>query len=347
MVRLAIRTTGMVTAAGLDSLATFAALRAGISGINLAKYRDLESGEGIAGGRVPLWQWWEGVPKLIDLLAPAVQECLSAAPVKSLEIPLFVGLPSRDRPFRWQGLDESVLPSVQSKLGVRFHPASAVIPRDNVSGVAGLVQAGQLIDSGKARWCIVAGVDSFLQRDMVEAYMKNRRVLTKANSNGFIPGEAGTAMLVGAASSEPGVVGELHILGMSLSREKVPISSEEPFRAEGMIQAVRGALADAKLTINQVDYRITDLNGEHYKFKEAAYVTIGARRTSPGPFDLWHPIEFIGEIGAAAGPCALGWALHAGQKGYAPGSVALCHFSNDDGERAAVVVRFQLRGPKS
>src|SRR5439155_23816505 len=130
------------------------------------------------------------------------------------------------------------------------------IPRDNAAGAAGIMQAHQLIDSGKARWCIVAGVDSFLQREMVGAYMRDRRVLTKANSNGFIPGEAGTAMLVGAASSEPSVAGELHILGMSLTREKATISSEEPFRAEGLIQAVRQALAEAKVSINDVDYRI-------------------------------------------------------------------------------------------
>jgi 3-oxoacyl-[acyl-carrier-protein] synthase-1 len=154
-------------------------------------------------------------------------------------------------------------------------------------------------------------------------------------------------MLVGAASSEPCVAGQLEIMGLSLTREKATISSEEPFRAEGLIQAVRLALAEAKLNINHVDFRITDLNGEHYKFKEAAYVTVGVRRTSPGPFDLWHPIEFIGEIGAAIGPCVLGWALHAGQKGYAPGPMALCHFSNDDGERAAIVVRFQPGGQKS
>lgn len=347
MVRLAVRTTGMVTAAGLDSLATFAAMRAGISGINAAKYRDPESGEGITAGRVPLWQWWEGTPKLIDLLAPAVEECLSAAPVKPLEIPLLIGVPAKDRPSRWPGLDEGVLPGVQSKLGVRFHPASAIIPRDNVSGVTGLLQARQLIDSGKARWCIVAGVDSFLERDMVRAFMEARRVLTKSNSNGFIPGEAGAAMLVGAAGSEPSVAGELFILGMSVTREKATINSEEPFRAEGLIQAVREALAEAKVSINNVDYRITDLNGEHYKFKEAAYVTVGARRTGPGAFDLWHPIEFIGEIGAAIAPCVLGWALQAGQKGYAPGPMALCHFSNDDGERAAIVVRFHAGGQKS
>lgn len=336
----------MMTAAGLEPLATFAALRAGISGIDEAKYRDPETGQPISAGRVPLWQWWEGTPKLIDLLAPAVQQCLSAAPVKPSEIPLLIGTPDPKRPFCWPGLDERILPGVERKLGTKFHAASAVIPRDNVSAVAGILRAQELIENRKARWCIVAGVDSFLQRDMVGAYIEERRVLTPANSNGFIPGEAGTAMLLGPADSEPIVAGELHILGTSMTREKATILSEEPFRAEGLIQAVRQALAQAKVTIDDCDYRITDLNGEEYKFREASLVMTGVRRSRAGLFDLWHPIEFVGEIGAAIGACVLGWALHAGQKGYAPGPVALCHFSNDDGERAAVVVRFELPGTK-
>jgi len=342
MATLAVRATGMMTAAGLNSQATCAALRAGVSGVNLSKLWDPFSGECIAAARVPLWQWWEGPGKLVDLLAPAVQECLAAAaPVPAARIPLLLGTPALDRPFRWPGFDERILPDLEAKLGVKFHPASAVLPRGNVAGVVGIQQARQFINDKHSTYCIVAGVDSLVQQNVVRAYINQWRVLTPTNSNGFIPGEAGTAMLLARPECDPPLTAELHILGASLAQEEATITSEEPLRADGLTIAIKKALGEAGLTINEIAYRITDLNGEHYKFKEAslAFTRLGMK-PRPGAFDIWHPIEFVGEIGAAIVPCVLAWALHAGTKGYAIGRHALCHFSNDNGERAAVVTRF-------
>jgi len=84
------------------------------------------------------------------------------------------------------------------------------------------------------------------------------------------------------------------------------------------------------------------LNGEHYKFKEMVLAMMRFKRTpKPILFDLWHPIEYIGEAGAAIGPLVFGVALDASQKSYAIGPRVLCTFGNDDGERAAVVLGYQ------
>jgi 3-oxoacyl-[acyl-carrier-protein] synthase-1 len=349
----------MMTAAGLSSAATFAALRAGVSGVEMSELYDPTSGEKITAARVPLLQWWEGTEKAADLLAPAVEECLAAAaPVAAPRIAVLVGTPAADRPGRWSALDERILPALQAKLRVKFHETSAVLPRGNVSGVAGIQRARELIRGGEVSRCIVAGVDSLVHQETVLAYIDQWRVLTPANSNGFIPGEAGTAMLLGPAEEDARSAGapdprrsppisELQILGLGLSRERAIIASEEPLRGDGLAEAIKAALAEAGLKIDDVAYRVTDLNGEHYKFKEAslAFTRLGMK-PRPEPLDIWHPIEFVGEIGAAIGPCVLGWALHAGHKGYAPGPNVLCHFSNDDEERAAVVARFVPGGAK-
>jgi 3-oxoacyl-[acyl-carrier-protein] synthase-1 len=93
-----------------------------------------------------------------------------------------------------------------------------------------------------------------------------------------------------------------------------------------------------------VHYRITDLNGEHYKFKELALATNRfVRKPTPKLFDVWHPIEYIGDVGAAIGPIVLSVALHASEKGYGMGPTVLCTFGNDDGERAALVASFEPR----
>jgi 3-oxoacyl-[acyl-carrier-protein] synthase-1 len=139
--------------------------------------------------------------------------------------------------------------------------------------------------------------------------------------------------------------GELQIVGIGYGREQASIESEEPLRAEGLIEAIHQAFRDGQCGYDDLFYRITDLNGEHYKFKEMTLAMMRfQRRPKPKLFDLWHPIEFIGDVGAAIGPLVLGLALHAGERSYGNGPTVLCTFGNDDGERTAMVVHYGAAG---
>ena len=341
---LSVKASGMVTSVGFNAPASCAAIRAGVRCVEETRLWDAETGSELAAGRVHLPHWWIGLGKLAELVAPAIYECLLAArPIPAVEIPLLLGVAALDRPFRWENLDESIIDEVEYRLGAKFHPASKVIPRGRVSGVVGLQEADYLLDQRGVTYCIVAGVDSFVRQDVIEVYLERRRILTPINSNGFSPGEAGTACLVGRPSKTQN--DELRILGTSITREEATIETEKPLRAEALTQAYSEAFSSSGLSIFEMDYRITDLNGEHYKFKEAALTAMRFERTPKEKlFDLWHPIEFIGEVGSAIGPCVIGLALHASQKKYGAGPTVLLHFGNDDGERAAAIVRYGASG---
>ena len=346
MALLAVKAAGLVTSVGFNYESTCAALRAGIRQVNAENLWDYESGSLIATARVLLPQWQEGVEKLPDLVAPAIHECLEAAsPLKARDIPLLIGIAEAGRPCRWPGIDDKILAAVQEKLGATFHPSSAVVGRGRVSTVVALQIARQLFDEQRVPCCIIAGVDSFLQQDVVEAFMSQRRVLTQANSNGFSPGEAGTAILVAPVSSPKG---EFCILGSALAREEASVVSDKPLKGVGLTTACRDALTQAGLDMFDVAYRIADLNGEHYKFKESMLVVNRLlKKLRADRFGIWHPVEYIGEIGAAIGPCVLAFAFHAASRGYAPGQVVLCHFGDDDGDRGAIVARYEPDGRKS
>ncbi|MBW2710084.1 MAG: hypothetical protein JRD04_12650, partial [Deltaproteobacteria bacterium] len=302
MANLSVKACGMITAVGFNASASLAAIRAGIRGVDETNLWDAESGDYLAAGRVLLPHWWIGLGKLAELVAPAIHECLSAAkPVTAEEIPIFLGLAAPGRPHRWENLDEEILDEIQHRLGFNLHPESRVIPRGRVAGAVGLQLAAALIEHHKLQYCIVAGVDSFVRQDVVEYYLEKRRILTPMNSNGFSAGEAGSAILM--TTSESSSEGELRILGVGMARETATIESEEPLRGNGLTQAIGKAFKEAGLTIQEMQYRITDLNGEHYKFKEMTLAMIRyERKTKPNLFDLWHPIEYIGEVGAAIGP---------------------------------------------
>lgn len=346
MIPMSIKASGMVTAVGFNSASNCAGMRAAIRNVNETNLWDAESGTYLSAGRVLLPHWWVGLGKLAELVAPAINECLDAAkPIPATSIPVLLGVSSSDRPFRFIGLDEQILGEIEHRLGFQLHLASHVIPRDHVSVVVALREARQLISSQQVPCCIVAAVDSLVQQDLVEYYLDKHRILTPMNSNGFSPGEAGSAVLVAPAGGSP--AGELEVLGTGIAREKATIESEEPLRGDGLTQAIGETFNEAGLTIQDMHYRITDLNGEHYKFKEMALAMIRyERKPKPKLFDLWHPIEYIGDVGAAIGPIVLAVALHASQKGYGIGPTVLCTFGNDSGERAAVVVNFHSEDNK-
>jgi 3-oxoacyl-[acyl-carrier-protein] synthase I len=337
---VSVTASGLVTAIGFNAESTLSAIRAGVSGLKTENIWDYESGEYIAGARVALPHWWESVDKLADLLAPAIVECWDAAsPVPPEAIPVLIGLAGPDRPLRPADLERQILDLLAQRLEERMSRDSRTISRSQVSALAGVAAAERLITEHRAEACIVAGVDSFLDRWVAAEYFKRRRLLCPSNSNGFSPGEAGAAVLVQPTATAP--PGSLDVLSIGFGREVGTIESEEPLQGDGLSNAVGEALRKAGIRLVDAAYRITDLNGEQYKFKEAmiALTRHGAGAVWPRLFELWHPIEYVGEVGAAIGPLALAMALHAGRNGYAPGPIAVCHFSNDDGERAAAITR--------
>ena len=339
---ISIIASGMVTAAGYNSRTTCAALRAGISGITLSHYRHFPSGEGIQLGRVDLPQWYEGLWKYTDLVVPAIQECFDAIPtVSPSTVPIIVGIASPDSPHRLDELDNAILSDIAAKMNIKLHNSSCVIALSQASGIAGLRKASILLDEG-AQHCILAGVDSYVSQKSIDYYDKQLRLLTHENSNGFVPGEAGCAVIVTRSGKNSNA---LTVLGIETAKEKSTIESEEPLQGTAMTGAIGSALKQAGLDLSQIDFRITDLNGEHYKFLETSiYPPRLLNKTRPGVFELLHPVEYIGEIGAAIVPLMLGFILTASRKGYVLGPLALFHVSNDNGIRGALITYYSGDG---
>ena len=252
-----------------------------------------------------------------------------------------LGVAPLERPHRLPQLDLEILDEVEWRLGLPHHPQSRLFMMGNVSGLFALAEASKLLARGVSRFCVVAGVDSFLQQEVVEAYMMQRRIMTKSNSNGFFPGEAGGALLVGLTGMRKEY--ELKILGLGFGYEEATIEADFPLRGIGIIEACRNALVDAGISMHEIAYRNSDLNGEHYKFKEAMLAQGRLLRQRVEKQTIWHPAECVGEIGAAHVPCVLGVSYFAGLKDFAPGPRCLCHFSGDGPERAACVAEIDQR----
>ena len=300
--------SGLMTGVGLDGPSTCAAVRCGIAGFEETRF--MFDGEWLLGCEVPLEEPWRGREKLVRMATAAVGECIGALEGSGPEdVPLLLCLAEEERPGRPRGLDESLVRDVQERLGVEFHPWSRIFANGRIGGVQALDYTRRLLESGRPR-VVVAGVDSYLVGSTLEKYYREYRILTEDNSDGFIPGEAAGAVLVGPAGSG----GVVRCVGVGYGAEPAPLGSGEPLRADGMVQAMRAALDDAGWTLGRADYRLADLSGEQYGFKEAALALTRILRERKEEMDIWHPADCVGETGAAVVPILLSGASAASRR---------------------------------
>jgi 3-oxoacyl-[acyl-carrier-protein] synthase-1 len=334
--QIVIHRSGLVTAVGLSAPESCAAFRAKIT--NPVETRFIESGGAwIVAHEVQLAQNWRGVTKLAKMAAMAIDEALQCvAPAEWHTLPLLLCVAESDRPGRSPGLDDQLFLKIEDELDLRFDAQSAVIAEGRVGVAVALARARALLQQGKSSHVLVAATDSLLSWPTLSHYDRLDRVLTARNSNGFMPGEGAGALLVGLPEAR---AGELVCSGIGFGHEPAPLDSEEPLRADGLTQAIKASLAESGLQMHDFDYRITDLAGEHYYFKEAALALSRTLRQRKAEFDMWHPAECTGEAGAASGVILIAQAQAACDRGYSKGSNVLVHWANDGGQRAAVTLQ--------
>jgi len=335
---LAIVSTGLVTSVGFSAPASCAAFRAKISNPTETRFID-SSGQWIRAHQVELKQPWRGLTKLAKMAAMAIDEALQEMPRAQWPVlPLLLCVAEKQRPGRFDGLDDRLVPLIEAELGVRFDGRSTVVAQGRVAVAVALAAARRLIGEDRLPGVLIAATDSLLNWATLSHFERQDRLLTPRNTNGFMPGEGAGALLLRAAT---GRLGELLCTGIGFGREIAHIENEEPLRADGLTQAVRVALAEAGCQVQEMDFRITDNSGEQYYFKETSLAVSRILRVHKDEFDLWHPAECTGEIGAVAGATILAFAKAACEKNYSKGPACLTHMANDAGQRAAMSLRYR------
>jgi 3-oxoacyl-[acyl-carrier-protein] synthase-1 len=336
---LAILSTGLVTSGGLTAAASCAAIRAKLSNPIETRFID-SNGDWIMAHSVRLERPWRGRTKLTKMAALTIAECLAEIPRNDWpQIPFLLCVAERDRPGRVEGLDDQLFMEIQQELTVEFSEHSLILPHGRASVGTALMHARRLLAEIQLPFVLIVATDSLLTWRTLSVYERNRRLLTSNNSNGFMPGEGAAALLV----APPGKGPQLLCVGLGLASEPATIDSEQPLRADGMAHAIRAALADAGCEMHDLDFRITDISGEQYYFKEAALALSRVLRVRKDEFDIWHPAESIGESGATSGVAMLVVANAACHKGYARGPSVLCHAASDAGQRAAVILQLRAQ----
>ena len=325
--------SGLVTSVGLSTAATAAAVRAGISNAHVTRFLDW-GGESIVAHIVPI-EAAEPRARLLRMAITAADECWQAANSKS-QPALIVCLAEPSRPKSSDTFGSSVVQELADALNIRISATSTTIAAGRVSGLLALQHARMLMRDGAVDSVLIVGVDSYVHWPTLSSLENQHRLLTSKNSNGFIAGEAAAAVMVTCVGAELG----LYCEGIGFADETATIESDLPLHGDGLMEAIRGAAADARCTADDFGLHISALSGEHYFFKEATLALTRLLRKPREDIDFWHPADCVGEVGAAAVPLGLAIAATACAKGYANASRILYHVSGDGRERAAAFLRY-------
>ncbi|TIW01786.1 MAG: 3-oxoacyl-ACP synthase, partial [Mesorhizobium sp.] len=293
------------------------------------------AGEWLTGAPITLPRNWVGDRRMAHLAAGAICEAFERIPEARGQTALILCLPEGDRPGRAVSDNSVLIRRIAEIVELEPHPSSRTIAHGRPSGVVALDHARRLLASGEVPYVMIAGVDSYLTSQTVAHYLSRNRLLTAQNPNGFIPGEAAAAIIC-TQGQQRGI----RLFGLGLSRENASIYNAEdlPFRADGMTAAYRAAFEETGIEMNRLGYRIADLVGEQYWFKQSALASLRLLRGRHEFQDIWSPGESLGNVGAAVVPLMLGMAFTAARKGYAAGNPVLIEASNDAGACGAAIV---------
>lgn len=339
---LAITGVGMVTGVGLSVPASCAAIRCAIDNFRETRFMD-NGGVWMMGCEVPLEEPWRGKTKLIKMAAAAIRECLEGnQKIKPESTPMLLCLSEHERKGRVIDDDNQFFLDLQDELELEFHEKSRVIAKGHVAVAVAMKHARSLIQKLKVKHVLIVATDSLLVGPTLAHYEEYDRLLTSNNSNGFIPGEAGAALVV-----EPVYAGQenqLVCVGLGFGVEEAHIYSEEPLRADGLTAALKESLSDAGHGESILDFKITDISGEQYYFKEASLAFSRIDRTKRTEFDIWHPADCVGDAGSVLGVVMIAVLKAACEKSYSKGNHILAHLGNDDGKRSSMIFFWQRVG---
>ncbi len=219
-----------------------------------------------------------------------------------------------------------------------LHEDATVLLGGRTGLAAALVRAKNMLAELPIEQVLVIGVDSYLNAADINGYLKEERLFVRGNSDGFIPGEAAAALVLRPAPSDQA---GLYIKGVGIAHEAGRHDGSVPSRSQGLTHAIRSACEQAGIAPTEVDFRISDQNGEQFFSRDA---TNAITRVMMGGSKVPHLTlaDKIGEVGGAAGPAMLAWlARDMSHDAFSPGQLGLAHMANDDGTRCAVVLQQQ------
>ena len=343
--KVVITGIGLVTPVGLDSIMAPSSIWAGITRFYEIPDFVTPKGAGSVGSIVKgITDERSGTDRLLSMAIPAAQEALFMAEefYEDLDLPnskLFLSMGPQERPV-FEEFEEEDMRDFLDLIQAESISSVEIIREGNSGGVLALIKSMALLKRGEIKACIIGGIDSLVEYPSLAWLEEKEHLKTDSRPDGLIPGEAAGFLVLELASTAKKrgapILGE--ILSGAYMTEDADIFSDKPLLAKGLSESIRNCLEIAKMEPNNLNGIICDLNGEAYRFKEWGIVQSRVfDGSSPMP-DLWHPAEYIGDIGAASIVVYLAIGVAAIKNKDFNGSNLLIWASSDTGGRGSCLL---------
>jgi 3-oxoacyl-[acyl-carrier-protein] synthase I len=341
---------GALTSVGNDAVQTASAIRAGIQRFSAWAFMGTAFDGELAVNASTLPRRLGNAPwlhKAYELSRQPVYEALWQARVfdgeslrrssRPRRIGGYLGVPYRDRPGVELGAYEAFVAEARREcMGPLSVDAFEVCAADHVAGATAIRRAAEDLHAGEVDCAIVVAVDSLLHSQYLDELLMAGRLKCPEVASGLIPGEAGAALVLERVDDAVARgVSPLARLGAASLEQDEPLALSTRVTASGASRAVALALVQAHAPVDVV---ISDLNGERWRSLEWSLVETRSLAELPHGWELWHPAENIGDVGAATGVLHVVIALRAFARGYAGQGGILLTSAADRGERSAMTV---------
>ena len=350
---------GAVTSVGFSLPASVAAVQSGIDAFSETNFFDY-LGEPIIGSAIDSTvdlPEFEGIDRASIFLVLAVEEALHDANAKSLaSAKLILIAPDKYRP---TSLPQNLIGRVQTAIEKRllaagWDPTSVNFQTTGLHSLNGsiaicnaLTEASQWLSQpsgsngdSKAEIVVIASFDSWLNSQSIRYGLTEERFLVTDSANGFIPGEAASAIVVRRSGDHQNASDSFRVTGVGLAVEDAPLVSDDICAGVGLGKAIDSALAGAAVSAHEIHHRLTNTSGEEYFFSESANAWARVLRKSlPKSYRYENPASTLGGIGAAFGVFLLGYSYNLFQLGKTLGANTLIQLSSDRESRGAIVCK--------
>ena len=342
--KLYIAGIGMITPVGFDTASTAAAVKAGISGYE-ASSNFIGEEQPITMTRIPPDAlkaldipidegYYE--KRIIKMAIIAMKEALSAYQGDK-PIPLVLAMPETHHDVTY--IDTEVFIKnllAQEDLPLRANQIHCLMG-GRAAGISGLNWVNQYFNEHNADYVLLGGSDSYWVYPRLGVLGEAGRLLAPENMDGFAPGE-GAGFLLLTRHRQKAMAFNKHIVALSLpgcAQEAGHLSSDEPYRGEGLDAAFKQILAEQPCESIHSIY--SSMNGEQHWAKEYGVAYMRNKKYFREDVTIEHPAEYYGDLGAATAPVLIGLAAMnlVTKPDYA---THLVYSSSDGAARAAVRV---------
>jgi len=214
--------------------------------------------------------------------------------------------------------------------------------KDHHGVIAAIQDAVILLRQGVLDRCIIGGIDSYVEPDILQILESLALLKTSAKPAAFLPGEAAAFFMIeryDRACLRKGKI-EGILEAPAIASESCHRFSKVPSVGVALSEAIESAFVRLHGRGNEVGLIISNLNGDPWMANEwgncmSRISTKHAIREQP----QWCPPLSLGETGAATGAIAICMGVRGFVRGYAKTNLILVSMSSYNGSKACVTLR--------